>query len=230
MKAVILCGGRGRRLGDLTKDKPKGMVKLCEKPMLEWIIETCKDIAIDEVVFSVAYKKDKIIDYFGNGSKFGIAASYLEQSSPAGPDSAVTQAGTFLNEPFLCLNNDSILTAAQFKYILGEYTRKQADGIFVLENDHLEKRIRVDIDREGILESADWPNGFVLTSIGIFTPNLIKKLTAESTSFAKVIPTLSMKTYGIHIGECSNVNFPEDIRPAESFIQKYLIPRNVERP
>lgn len=74
--AVVLAGGAGTRLKPLTGSIPKGMVEICGKPLLEWIVDWLVDNGVRNIVFGVAYRKDKIIDYFGDGSKFNANIKY----------------------------------------------------------------------------------------------------------------------------------------------------------
>ena len=70
--AVILAGGSGDRLKPLTNDLPKGMVEVYGKPLLQWIIEWLRDNKVTQIVLGVAHKKEKIINYFGDGKNFGV--------------------------------------------------------------------------------------------------------------------------------------------------------------
>lgn len=75
-QAVILAGGRGSRLRPFTDTNPKPMVPINGRPFLEYLIEMLKENGIQEVVLLVGYLPEKIQEYFGNGSKFGIKIKY----------------------------------------------------------------------------------------------------------------------------------------------------------
>ncbi len=74
--AVILSGGEGLRLRPITHDIPKGLVKVGGKPLLEWVIEWLQQNMVTDLVIGVAYLREKIIHYFGNGGKFGVDIRY----------------------------------------------------------------------------------------------------------------------------------------------------------
>jgi UDP-N-acetylglucosamine diphosphorylase / glucose-1-phosphate thymidylyltransferase / UDP-N-acetylgalactosamine diphosphorylase / glucosamine-1-phosphate N-acetyltransferase / galactosamine-1-phosphate N-acetyltransferase len=78
-KAVILAAGRGKRMRELTNDRPKPMVQVRGKPVVEYIIEGLKQAGIEKLLLIVGYRKEVVIDYFGNGSKFGVQIDYVEQ-------------------------------------------------------------------------------------------------------------------------------------------------------
>src|SRR5207302_10324147 len=74
--AVVLSGGEGVRLRPITTDLPKGLVKVAGKPLLQWVIEWLRDSGITNLAIGVAYLKQKIIDYFGDGSRYGVHIKY----------------------------------------------------------------------------------------------------------------------------------------------------------
>ena len=75
-QAVILAGGRGMRLRPITDTIPKPMILFHNRPFLEYLIEMLKENEIKEVVLLLGYLPEKIVDYFGDGSKFGLKIKY----------------------------------------------------------------------------------------------------------------------------------------------------------
>jgi len=71
MKAVIMAGGEGARLRPLTCDRPKPMVPLMEKPMMEYIVELLVDHDIHNLAVTLQYLPENIMDYFGERSPWG---------------------------------------------------------------------------------------------------------------------------------------------------------------
>jgi NDP-sugar pyrophosphorylase family protein len=78
--AVVLAGGAGLRLRPLTNDKPKAMIEVLGKPLLQWIIEWLKNNGVEHLIIGVAYKKEAVMDYFGDGSRFGLQIDYSVHS------------------------------------------------------------------------------------------------------------------------------------------------------
>lgn len=109
MKAVILAGGRGTRLAHLTKEVPKPMIPLLGKPLLQYQIELCKKYHIEEVILIVNHLKQPIIDYFGDGTKFGIPISYFEEHEPLGTVGGVKEVEDQLTDDFLVLYGDVMM-------------------------------------------------------------------------------------------------------------------------
>jgi NDP-sugar pyrophosphorylase family protein len=111
MKAVILAGGYGKRLRPLTEDRPKPMVDVCGRPLAEWQILWLKSLGITEVVFLLGYAKEKVIEYFGSGKKFGVNISYVVEDEPLGTGGAIKNAEHILkNEDVFIVVNGDIIT------------------------------------------------------------------------------------------------------------------------
>lgn len=87
MKAMILAAGRGKRMMPLTADLPKPMLRVADKPLLEYHIERCKAAGITNIVINLAWQGDKIKDYFGDGRAFGVSIQY-SQEPPEGLETA----------------------------------------------------------------------------------------------------------------------------------------------
>jgi mannose-1-phosphate guanylyltransferase len=109
--AVILAGGFGKRLRPYTEEIPKPLVSVAEKPILEWQIEWLKQYGFNEFVLLVGYRKEKIIEYIGSGSRLGVKVTYVVEDEPLGTGGAIKNAEHILSkeERFLVLNGD-ILT------------------------------------------------------------------------------------------------------------------------
>jgi N-acetyl-alpha-D-muramate 1-phosphate uridylyltransferase len=110
MQMVIFCGGLATRLGDLAKDTPKSMIKIEGKPFLEYQIEMLKKQSIKDIVLCVGYLSEKIIEYFGDGKKFGVNIRYShDDEKPLGPIGALKNAEPLLADVFFIMYGDSYL-------------------------------------------------------------------------------------------------------------------------
>lgn len=181
MKAVIMAGGKGTRLRPLTCNKPKPMVPVLNKPVMEYAVDLLKKHGITEIAVTLQYLPDVIKDYFGDGSAFGVHLHYFEETVPLGTAGSVKNAEEFLDEPFLVISGDGItdydLTAAI------DYHR-QKGGIVTLvlarESTPLEYGV-VMCDEQGkiirFLEKPSWSEVFsdtVNTGIYIIQPDIFK--------------------------------------------------------
>ena len=109
-KAVILCGGKGTRLRPITTEIPKPLIPVHGKALIEHLIDLFKKYDVKEVFLSVGYKKEKIMEYFGNGDRFGVKIQYIDESedSPLGTAGPLKKARHLLNETFIVTNGDEL--------------------------------------------------------------------------------------------------------------------------
>ena len=107
---VIMAGGLGSRLGTLTKDTPKPMLHVGKKPILETIIENFIESGFHNFYISVNFKSEKIIDYFGNGARWGINIKYLHESKRLGTAGGLSLIEEEIKKPFIVTNGDVITT------------------------------------------------------------------------------------------------------------------------
>lgn len=108
MRAVIMAGGKGTRLAALNAEIPKPMFQVCGKPILEYQIESLVRSGVKDITLIVGYLRQAIIDYFGNGSKFGVAIHYIEENEPLGTAGALYYLKDEV-EDFLLIFGDLIL-------------------------------------------------------------------------------------------------------------------------
>lgn len=126
-RVVIMAGGFGKRLGDLTRDMPKPMLRVGKKNMLENLIDVFSDHGFSKFYISVHYKSEVIKDYFGDGKAFGVEIEYLEEQEPLGTAGCLGLMPATPKEPFFVINGD-ILTTVNFEDLLAFHLDNQADG------------------------------------------------------------------------------------------------------
>ena len=91
-QAVILAAGEGQRLRPFTITKPKVMLSIADKPILQYVIESLAQNGIRNIVLVVGYKKEQIFDYMGSGEQFGVDITYITQQGQVGTAHALAQA------------------------------------------------------------------------------------------------------------------------------------------
>lgn len=124
MKAVILAGGLGTRLRPLTNNKPKPMLPVGEKPILEHLIEWTKKGGVKSIVICVSYLRKSIEDYFEDGSKFGVKIEYAISNKPLDTAGQLKTAEEFINDDFVCMYGDSIFNFSLKNMIKQHVTKK----------------------------------------------------------------------------------------------------------
>lgn len=116
MKTVIMAGGKGTRITSVAADIPKPMIKIDGMPVLERELYCLRDQGFTDIILTVSYMKERIMDYFDDGSKispatgkpFGVDIEYYIEETPLGNAGALFKLKDKLNEDFLLLNADAV--------------------------------------------------------------------------------------------------------------------------
>ena len=126
-KIVILAGGYGTRLRPLTYTRPKPMLPLAGKPVLQHIIESLEKQGFDELIITTNYLCENIIKYFGNGSRFGVRIIYYRENTPLGTAGSVKNCEEHLVDTFGVIQSDNI-TDLDLKTIFQFHRKKKGIG------------------------------------------------------------------------------------------------------
>ncbi|MBW9140452.1 MAG: nucleotidyltransferase family protein, partial [Candidatus Aramenus sp.] len=109
MKAIILAGGFGKRLRPLTDDKPKPMVEIAGRPIIEWQVIWLKSLGIRTFVVSEGYKKETLINWLtDNEERLGVRFIHVVENEPLGTGGAVKKAMEVIDDDFVVVNGDII--------------------------------------------------------------------------------------------------------------------------
>lgn len=146
MHALVLAAGDGKRLRPLTNDRPKPMVLLNGRPLLEYVFDELPD-EVSDIILIVGYRNEKIKEHFGESYK-GKPITYLEQKERLGTAHAVQMARGLIHEKFLLLNGDDIGDKASFeKGLQYDYC------LFVAHHDEPSRFGVVEVNNDGTLKS-----------------------------------------------------------------------------
>jgi mannose-1-phosphate guanylyltransferase len=125
VKAVILAGGLGTRLRPLTNNKPKPMLPIGEKPILEHLINWTKKNGVKSIVLCVSYLKETIKDYFEDGEKFGVKIEYAISKKSLDTAGQLKTAEKFIDDDFVCMYGDSLFNF-NLKNMIKQHSIKKA--------------------------------------------------------------------------------------------------------
>lgn len=144
---IIMAGGFGKRMGELTKDLPKPMLDVDGKPILEHIIENAKQQGFNRFYISVHYQAEKIISYFKDGQAFGVKIEYIHESEPLGTGGSIKllPEGT---GPVVVTNAD-IISAVNFRALIDYHILTKATATMVTHEHHIQNPFGV-IHADGI--------------------------------------------------------------------------------
>lgn len=181
MKAVIMAGGEGTRLRPLTCNRPKPMVPIANKPVMEHIVELLKKHSFKDVAVTLQYMPDLIREYFTDGSEYGVSMRYYVEDTPLGTAGSVKNAEDFLNDTFIVISGDA-LTDIDLTKAIEFHKEKNSIATIVLKKVDIPLEYGVVVtDEEGritrFLEKPSWGEVFsdtVNTGIYILSPEVLK--------------------------------------------------------
>ena len=200
MKVIILAAGKGERLGEVTRNIPKPMIRVKGKPILENNILLCKKSGFNEILINLYHRPEVITEYFKDGSDFGVKISYYLENKILGTAGAVVPMIQELGEsPFFILYGDNFLEI-DLKSVIEFHREKQSDftivthkredvtssGVVVLDNEMAVTDF-VEKPRSRIPDS-NWVNAgiYLISSI-----NIIKNIIEPNDDFGyDIIPLL----------------------------------------
>jgi UDP-N-acetylglucosamine diphosphorylase/glucosamine-1-phosphate N-acetyltransferase len=118
VKAVILAAGEGNRMRPLTANRPKVMLPIANKPIIEHLLIEVKAAGVSEFIFIVGYCDDQVRSYFGGGGKWGVSIAYSEQRKQLGTADAIRMVEGMLDENFLVINGDVVVDRKDIRKLM----------------------------------------------------------------------------------------------------------------
>ena len=173
---VIMAGGLGTRLGELTKDIPKPMLPVNNQPILKHIIDQFVAHGFTKFMLSVNYKAQVIKDYFKDGSEFGIQITYLEETKKLGTGGALSCINIDLKEPFFVTNGD-VLASLDYETLLNyHYSTNSLATMCIRKSSYQVPYGVIDIDESNnILGLNEKPiyQFFINTGVYVLDPKVL---------------------------------------------------------
>ncbi len=201
MKAVIMAGGFGTRIQPLTNSIPKPMLPVLNKPMMQHVLESLRDIGIKEMVVLLYYMPEVIKSHFGDGSEFGVKINYVVPDDDYGTAGAVKKAKEFLDESFIIVSGD-LITDFNFQELIDFHAQKSSKLTIGLTSvsDPLQFGVVIagaDGRIQKFLEKPSWGEVFsdtINTGIYIIEPEILNYiLDSGAFDFAKELFPLIMR-------------------------------------
>lgn len=187
MKAFILSAGFGTRLCSVVGGKPKVMAEIGGKPVLEHLINLCKMHGITSIIINLHYLPQAVINYFGDGSRFGVSIAYsLEKEKIMGGAGALKQAEKLIgNESFIVLNGD-VITNVNLSEMIAFHRQKRGLGTFLVhDTDHPQDSDLVEFDANHLINkffrgSSNYAKKPISkTGTHIFEPEVLRFIPAD---------------------------------------------------
>jgi dTDP-glucose pyrophosphorylase len=167
-KVVLMVGGLGRRLSPLTDNKPKPLLNVGNKPLLETIIDNFSKYGLKNFILSVNYKSEMIEDYFGDGSKFGVNIKYVHENKRMGTAGALSLMREELTTTFLVMNGD-LLTNINFDHMISYHVEYQAVATMGIKQYDLQVPYGVvNVNEQRIVSIEEKPSHKFFVNAGIY--------------------------------------------------------------
>ena len=230
-QAVILAGGLGTRLGELTRETPKPMLLVDGRPFAEYLVRNLKRQGIKKIIFSTGHYADQVINFFGDGSNYGVNISCIEEPEPLGTGGALKFLAKHLDAEFFVINGDSLfdvnyiklsnllsklpeaLVAMALRYNLysSRYGQVICNGILV-----------TDFSEKGVKNSPTFINGGVYA----MKKKVLDLLPEDSSSLEKdLFPKIALNSQLLgqkFDGYFIDIGVPNDFQRIQSELPKWI--------
>lgn len=242
--AVILAGGRGIRLLPSTEELPKPMIRINNKPIMEYVIALIKKLGFEKIYIIVGYKQELIRNYFSDGNEFGIKIEYIENiflndKTRSGLSDAILLLEGMINEQFMVILGDEIYVKTKHKEMLTAFKKDNScECMFgVIETDDeavIKKNYSVNVDKHyNVIDLEEKPvkpfNKIAGCGTYLFRPSIFKYIKettiSQKTGRKELADTMKMiikdnkivKAFSLE-GIYLNINFQEDLLFAQKII------------
>jgi dTDP-glucose pyrophosphorylase len=181
---VLMAGGAGSRLGGLTTDCPKPLLKVGKKPILETILENFIEYGFRRFFISVNYKAEMVEAHFKDGSQWGVEISYIREETKLGTAGPLGLLPEKPSEPLLVMNGD-LLTNMNFQQLLDFHMERQAIATMCVREYHFQVPYGVvGIEKQRLVGIEEKPvhRFFVNAGIYVLEPSTLD-LIPQNTNF-----------------------------------------------
>ncbi len=187
-QAIVLAGGSGTRIKDISGDLPKSMISIAGKPLLQHIIEQCVKYNFLDIKLLVSHKREIIENFFKDGSKFGVKIQYIVEDKPKGTAGAILDALPNFGDSFLVIYGDTFFDINLNKFWEFHKTKKGDISIYLHPNDHPFDSDLVEINSNFKVQKIHsyphkkiWLKNLVNAAIYIFNKNSLQELNFSSS-------------------------------------------------
>jgi UDP-N-acetylglucosamine diphosphorylase/glucosamine-1-phosphate N-acetyltransferase len=182
MKAVILAAGKGERLKPLTETRPKHLIPLGGRPLLEWTLLGLKEAGVSDVLLVTHFMEEQIKMYFGDGSQLGMSIKYIHQEKMRGTADAFSVAEEYVaGENFIGVYGDLFVSQNNLKVLLENYNLDETTisvlpvndpsqwGIVDLKDNYVRRIVEKPLPEES-------PSNLANAGLYVFNPKIFQSI------------------------------------------------------
>ena len=221
MKAIILAGGRGKRLRPITDYVPKPLIPIKNIPIIEWQIKYLKKFGVSEVIICSGYKTEMIENYLNN-KKLGLKVTFSIEKKPLGTGGAIKNAGKKIKDKSFLVINGDIITNIDLKKLLkkeNSIASIQLKTKFGILQTNEDKIIKFD-------EKKEIPNVWMNAGIYNLNTDILKELPnvgdIEKTLFPKFAKKGKLNTVKFTKSEWHSVDSFKDMEESSEIVEKII--------
>jgi UDP-N-acetylglucosamine diphosphorylase/glucosamine-1-phosphate N-acetyltransferase len=235
MKAVILAAGEGSRMRPLTHTRPKVMLPIANKPILEHLIVEAREAGVNEFILVVGYHDEQVRDYFQDGSRWSVKVSYAAQRRQLGTADAVRMVEGAIDEGFVMMNGDIIVSRRDIRNLIDQGRNavsviqvKDSRGLGMIEaREGLVTRIFEKVDKP--------PSDLANTGLYLFTPEIFDAVSRtppsprgeyEITTSLQILIDRGTAVGCHRIGYWLDLSYPWNLLSANELMLSSLAPEN----
>ncbi len=240
MIGVVLAAGKGERLRPLTDDRPKVVLKVANRPIIEYVLENLSPF-VDEFLIVVRYEKEKLVQTLGDEFN-GKPIIYVEQLEGEGTARAIYSAKNYIeDEAFLVANGDIYFELDGVKALIHEFKKQKADAaLLIKEFDDLSHFGMVNIKENLVREIKEKPGkigGYANLGVYAFTPEIFRFIERTGVSARgeyEITDTLSLMlkegkkiTYAVYDGYWNDIGRPWNLLELNEYLLKKYLQHNI---
>ncbi|RJS86394.1 glucose-1-phosphate thymidylyltransferase [Methanophagales archaeon] len=236
MQAVILAAGEGKRMRPLTYERPKVMLPIAGKPIIEHLLWEVKEVGINDFVFVVGYHDETIRDYFGKGERWDVTIQYVTQKTQLGTADALRRTEGLVEDKFLMLNGDTIVSAEDIRKVITDDTNI---SLGVIEVRNPEDYGVVETEGKKITKihekMKEPPSNLINAGVYLLNESIFKALSKtdkskrgeiELTDSLQLLIASGVDIFWREIEHWVDVSYPWDLLAANEFLIDKISPVN----
>ena len=216
MRGMILAAGRGERMGALTAEIPKPLIKIADRYLIEYSISALKKMGVKEIVINLCYLGEKIKHALGDGERYGVHFHYSEETDMLGTGGGILKALPLLGkDPFVVVSAD-VITDFPFHTLSDRLSKNLPALAHVVLVDNPSFHQAGDFSLEGNRVVRHAVNPFTFASMGIYRPELFQVLKLDTGCLGQLLlqeaATSASRVTGEHYqGVWHNVGTPQEL-------------------
>lgn len=225
-QAVILAGGLGTRLGEITRKTPKPMIKINKKPFIEYLIKNFSRYGVSKILILTSYKSKYFFQKYNNKKLFNVKITCHNENEPKGTGGALLHAKKKLDNYFFLCNGDTFFDVNYLNFIKN-LNKKNLISVGICKVKHKKRFSGVSINKDKITKFDAVNTNYINTGYYLINKNIFSLLRSNITKFSfekYLIPKIILKkkvTFTLfNKSNFLDIGVKKDLKRAPTFIKK----------